>query len=130
MAAQRRGGTGLANRSAQRVEHRVRLSRAGHDNRDDRRIEQRGDGQGIGMGGHVGEAVEARVVDLLVSAGRLEPDHLDEDRVEEVRDRRIVECQVAVLADPRADDIGRFRSEDLFIVQARLERPVDLLAGN
>ena len=107
VAPQRRGRTRLADRSPQRGQHRVGLARAGHDDRDDRCPQQCGDRQGVGMGRDVVEPLEAAVVELLITAGRVEPHDLDEDRVEEVGDRRVIERQVAVLADARADDVGR-----------------------
>ena len=112
------------------VKHGVGLARAGHDDRDDRRAQKRGDRQGIGMCRHVGRLCEAAVVELLGAAGRVEPDHLDEHRVEEVGDRRIVERQVAVLADAGADDVGRLGLEQVFVVEAGLQRALDLLAGD
>ncbi len=82
------------------------------------------------MGRHVVEPLEAAVVELLATARGVEPDHLDQDRVEEVGDRRVVERQVAVLADSGADDVGRLVEEPLFVGEGRPERPIGLLAGD
>ena len=73
---------------------------------------------------------EAAVVDLLGAAGRVEPDHFDEHGIEKIGDRRIVERQVSVLADPRTHDVGRLGSEPILVVEARLERPPGLFARN
>ena len=51
------------------------------------------------MRGHVLDLLEAAVMNLLAAAGLIEPDHLDQNRIEEVGDRRVVEGQVTVLAD-------------------------------
>ena len=73
------------------------------------------------MCGHVGGLGEAAVVDLLDAAGRVEPDHLDEHGVEKISNRGIVECQVAVLADARADDVGGLCLEEVLIFEACLQ---------
>ena len=82
------------------------------------------------MSRDVVELLEAAVVELLGAAGRVEPHHLDEHGVEEVGDRRVVERQVAVLADARADDVGRLGPQQVLVVEARLQRPLGLLAGD
>ena len=50
---------------------------------------------------------EVALVDLLAAARRVELDHLDVQRVVEVGHRRVVEGQVAVLADPEAAQVER-----------------------
>ena len=99
MAAEGRCRTDLAV-APHRREHGVGFPRPGYDHRDHRGLQQRRDGQGEGMGGHVLDLLEAAVMNLLAAAGLIEPDHLDQNRIEEVGDRRVVEGQVTVLADP------------------------------
>ncbi len=86
--------------------------------------------QRVSMGGYVGEAFEAAVVDLLIAAGGVEPDQLDENWVEEIGDGRVIESEVAVLADPRTDDIGRLGEQPVLVGQAGLHRAVCLFAPN
>lgn len=82
------------------------------------------------MRGHVGEAIEVAVNLLLVAASGIKLDHLDEHWVEEIGDGGIVECEMAVLTDARAHDVGRLSLEEVFIILAGLERTLDLLAGD
>ena len=123
MSAECRRGTGFADRSPQRREHGVGLTRSGHHHRDDRRLEQRGDGQGEGVRRHVFDPLEAAVMNLLAAASLIQPDDLDQNRVEKVGDRRVVECQVTVLPDAGTDDVGGFGQQLCLIVQTGLERP-------
>jgi hypothetical protein len=82
------------------------------------------------MGGYFGEALEATVVDLLIAARPIEPDDFDENRVKEIGDGRVIESEVAILADPRADDIGRLCEQPVFVGQAGLQRAVGVFAWN
>ena len=69
-------------------------------------------------------------MDLLGAARRIQADDLDQHGVEEVRDRRVVEREMAVLADPGADDVDRLGTEDLLVGQAGPQRPIALLSGD
>ena len=80
------------------------------------------------MSGHITWSLEAAVVDLLGSAGCVEPDDLDENRIEEVGDRRVVERQMAVFTDSRTDDVGRLGSELVLVSQTGRERTFRVLA--
>src|SRR5277367_6187683 len=79
------------------------------------------------MGGHVFDPLEAAVIELLSSAGGVEPHDLDQDRVAEVGDRRVIECQMAVLADARANNVGRVGQEQILVEKTRLQRALSLL---
>ena len=48
---------------------------------------------------------EVTLADLLATAGPVEHHHLDVERVVEVGDRRVVEREMAVLADPEAAEV-------------------------
>ena len=63
------------------------------------------------MSGYILQPVEAAVVELLITARRIEPHDFDEHRVEEVGNGRIVECQMAILADSRTDNVRRIGSQ-------------------
>ena len=107
------------------------LARAGDDHRDDR-----GARAGRGRSGCRRGSARRRSRSkqpswsCWVAAGRVEPDDLDQDRVEEVGHGRVVEREVAVLADPGADDVGRLGAEQVLVVQAGPQRPIGLLAGD
>ena len=51
--------------------------------------------------------------DLLAARRRLERDDLDVERIVEVGDRRVVEREVAVLADPAAAQVERVRAQEV-----------------
>src|SRR4051794_12553367 len=82
------------------------------------------------MSRHVVDREETAVVDLLLAAGLVEADDLDQKGVEEIGDGRVVEREVAVLADPRANDVGGLGAENFLVVEARLQGPRRLLAGD
>ena len=69
---------------------------------------------------HIFQAGETTVVDLLEPTKLVEANDFDEERIEKIGDGRVVERQVAVFADPRADDVGRFETQRSFILQANL----------
>jgi hypothetical protein len=127
MTAESRRWACLADRAAEGRQHRIGLARAGDHDRNHRRAQERRDRQGIGMSGHITWSLEATVVDLLSSAGCVEPDDLDENRIEEVGDRRVVERQMAVLTDSRTDDVGRLGSEQVLVSQTGRERTFRVL---
>ena len=77
---------------------------------------------------NIGQLCEAAVVDLLRPAGRVEPNDLDEHGIEKIGDRRVVERQVPVLADACAHDVGRFGLEPIFVIEACLQRALDIFA--
>lgn len=54
---------------------------------------------------------KAPVIYLLLSARRIESNNLDGKRIIEVRDRRIVERKVAILADAHANQVERALGE-------------------
>lgn len=66
-----------------------------------------------------GEHWEATVVHLLAPAGVVEPDDLHEHRVVEIRHGRVIERQVAVLADTEADEVDRRRRQQGRVARAR-----------
>ena len=68
--------------------------------------EQGGDGDGHGVCRHGLDAREVALVHLLEPAGVVELDHLDVQRIGEVRHGRIVEGEVPVLPDPQAAQVG------------------------
>ncbi len=82
------------------------------------------------MGGNIFETIKATIVELLLPASRVEPDDLDEDGIEEVGDGWVVKCEVAVLTDPRADDIDWLVEQNLLVGESRPERSVGFLAGD
>jgi hypothetical protein len=48
---------------------------------------------------------EALIIDLLLAAGLIKSDNLDVERVMEIRYGRVIESNMAVYADPEADDV-------------------------
>ena len=64
-------------------------------------------GQRQSAGRHVIQHLEATVVHLLAARGRVEVHNPYPARVLEISHRRIVECQMTVLADPHASDVQR-----------------------
>ena len=130
MTAQRRGGACLTDRPTQCGQDGVGFSWARYHDRNHRRRQQGGNRQSIGMSGYFFEPLEAAVIELLVTARRIEPYHLDQHRIKEVGDRRVVESQMAILADPRTDDIRRVGSAAILVSQACLQWPLSLLARN
>ena len=67
----------------------------------------------------VGQRREAAVVHLLAPARVVERHDLHARRVGEVRHRRVVERQVAVLADAEADEVDRRRRQQGRVARAR-----------
>ncbi len=63
--------------------------------------------------GHGVEVGEVALVDLLAPAGLVELDHLHVERVVEVGHRRIVEGEVAVLADAETAQVERVLSAEM-----------------
>ena len=129
MPAQRRGRAGLAYRSPQRGQDGIRLPWPGNDHRDMGRRQKRRDREGEGVSGHVLDPIETGIVELLGTAGLVEPDDLHLHRVEKVGDGWIVEGEMTVLADPGTDDVGGFGQKRVFVCQTGLERPVAAFAG-
>src|SRR4051794_38025336 len=113
VVAEGRRGAGFADRASEGSQDRLGLARSGHDDRKHLGRHQGGYGQGVSVSWHVFELVEAAVIELLSTTGGVEADYLDQDRIEKVGDRRIVERQVAVFSHPGADDVDRFVEEPL-----------------
>ena len=59
------------------------------------------------MGRHGREIWKTSVVHLLLTAGRIEFDDLDQVQIEEIRNGRIVERNVPILADAKTNEIDR-----------------------
>lgn len=57
--------------------------------------------------GNFGVAREALIIDLLLAAGLIESNNLDVKRIIEIRHRWIIESNMAVYADPEADQVDR-----------------------
>ena len=94
------------------------------------RCQQRRDREGEGVSGHVLDSIEAGIVKLLGTARLIETNDLHLYRVEKIGNGRVVEGEVTVFANPRANDVGGFGQEYVLVVQARLERPIASLAGD
>ena len=122
--AKGRGRARLADRSAEGGEHGVGLPRAGDDHRDERGRRAGRGSSGCRRGWDLFDAARSSRRGVAGCGRPVEPDDLDQDGVEEVGDRGVVEGEVAVLADPRADDVGRLGAATLLVVQAGLQRPV------
>ena len=88
--------------------HRGRFARAGHVDAEATRLAKHGNGQRERMTRHSVERGKTTVVNLLLAARMIQLDDLYELRVCEIRDGRIVECDVAVFADAHANQINRF----------------------
>jgi hypothetical protein len=56
--------------------------------------------------GNVVVTCEALIIDLLLAAGLIKSDNLDVERVMEVRYGRVIESDMAIYADPEADDVN------------------------
>ena len=69
--------------------------------------QQRGDGDGDRVRRHLVDRREMALVHLLSPACDVELDHLHIDRVVEIGHRRVVEREVAVLADAQAAQVER-----------------------
>jgi hypothetical protein len=82
------------------------------------------------MSGNILDPFETAVVKLLGAASLIESDDLDLDRVKKVGDGRVVESQMAVFADPRADDVGGLGQKQILVSQARQKRPIVPFSGD
>ena len=105
MLAQDRRRAVRAQRRLQGIPDRLGLGGAGDNGIDPRGRHEGRDGQGQGMGGHVVKGGKTAIVHLLQAAGLVEGDDLDLQRIGEIGDGRIVEGQVAILANAGADDV-------------------------
>ena len=85
--------------------HGITLERARHDDTGHRGCKQGRNRQREGMCRNIVDRRKATVVDLLATAGMIEPDDLDFDRIKKICDWRIIECKVPVFADTGAEDV-------------------------
>ena len=63
------------------------------------------------------DRLKAAIVDLLHAAGLIERYDIDKLLIIEMRDGRIVKCDVTVLSDPKEHQIHRMLPEDLRIAK-------------
>ena len=95
----------------QRAGHGRALERSRYDAEQSIGAQQPGNRQGERAFGHRRKIRKATVIDLLLAADFVEFDDLDVVRIGEIGDRRIVEGDVAVDADPRQTmSIGAYRA--------------------
>ena len=87
--------------------HRLRLAGLGHDGQHPPARSRAGMVTVMACAGTSAVGGEVALVDLLAPAGGVELDHLHVERVVEVGHRRVVEGQVAVLADAQAAQVER-----------------------
>ena len=115
---QDRARTILGDRAAQRLRHRIGFARLGHDAQDAPRRQQRRDRQGDGVRRRFVERAEVPLAHLLAPRTFVQRDGLDPDRVVEIGEGRIVERQVAVLADAAGAEVGRVGAQQRLILAA------------
>ena len=82
------------------------------------------------MSGHILDPIETAIVELLGTAGLIEPDDLHLHRVEKVGDGWVIEGEMTVFANPSTDDVGGFGQKLVLVTQAGLERLIATLAGD
>ena len=111
-------GQAVVDRAVERGSDGRRLLGSGHDERDHPAGEDRGHRHGQREPGHVLEPVERAVADLLAPARVVDLDRLDRQRVVEVGDVRIVEREVAVLADADQREVDPAVGEQRAVARA------------
>ena len=106
MRAQNARGTGGCDLAVKGSIDSLRLGRGGNDAIKLLTAHKSGNGKSEGVGGNVRDRCKATVVYLLISAHLVELDALDELLILEVREGRIVEGYVSVLANAENHDIN------------------------
>src|SRR5690625_1286671 len=100
-------GRGVRGRNwcVQRPLHRMSFTASGYDTEKPVRRQNTGKSQGNRACRDVLHGRKQSIVDLLVPTGGGQLHDLHIERVVEIRDWRIVKCQVAVLADTHAHNV-------------------------
>src|SRR4051812_25742322 len=107
MPAQDRSWTTSGDWAPQSFADSPSLPRAWNDSKESMPPHQCRDREGKGRFGDVIEVGKTAIVHLLLPADLVEFDDLHEPRVVEVRHRGVVESEMAILPDPKADHIDR-----------------------